>query len=389
MSLIGSWMQMMVEGWLVYDITGSRAALGQIRFLHTLPVTIFSFMGGIVADRFSRKTILLSTQTVAMLSAFSLAAIAMWGEIAFWHLGFFSLLLGVAHAFDIPARQSLMAGLVGRKDLPNAIALNTSLFNGARCVGPALGGILLGVFGVVGCFFGNALSYLAVLASYLFIRFPDRAASVKKKDKGPFREAMDHLHSHPGMKVTLMIVAVVSLFVWPYSVLLPAFAKDLLHLDVNGLAILMASNGLGAFIGALCMTVLADKERKDLLIATGGIGLLLSLALFSFTSSLIPAVAYLFFTGWFMILFFSSCNMVVQINSPDELRGRLMSFYSFAFIGLTPFGSLLAGWVAEQTSIRVTLLSGLAISGITLCFAIPALSKHLKASPVHHLKVGD
>jgi len=382
-SLIGSWMQMMVEGWLVYDLTGSRHALGQIRFYHTLPVTLLSFAGGIVADHFSRKKILLTTQSISMVSALLLAWLAYSGSIQFWHIGLISLLLGTAHSFDIPARQSLMAGLVGSKDLPNAIALNTSLFNGARCIGPALGGILLGLVGVVGCFLGNALSYLAVIGSYLLIRFPETPRKEGTRKKGPIREALDYLETRRPIRITLIMVACVSLFAWPYSVLLPAFAKDRLGLSAEGLGLLMAANGLGAFLGAISMVLLADYSKKANLIAIGGFGLMGSLALFTATRTLMPALVMLFLAGWFMILFFSSCNLVVQINSPDPLRGRLMSFYSFAFIGLTPFGSLLAGWAADRISIQSTLLVGQGICAATFLFTLPALIRSIRQDPIH------
>ncbi len=365
-SLVGTWMQMVAEGWLVYQLSNSSFTLGFIRFLNTIPFTVLTLIGGAVADRLDKRRILLATQTVSMVLAFVLAGLVYTGVVKVWHVAVLAFLLGMANAFDVPARQSFVVDMVGKEDLMNAIALNASMFNGARVFGPALAGILIGLFGVAGCFSLNGLSFMAVIAGYLAMRLPERAAPTgpQASIRAATVEALKFVAENRILRAVMLLVAIVSLFGWPYSVLMPVFARDVLHVGATGYGYLMAANGVGALAGALTLASLGGQVKRRTLVFVGVFGFSLMTFLFALSRNVWLSGAALACAGWFMIVFFATANTSVQIRSPDLLRGRIMGVYSLSFIGLSPVGSLLAGAVAHATSAPFAISAGAVICAL-------------------------
>ena len=365
-SLIGTWMQMVAEGWLVYQLSNSSFTLGFIRFLNTIPFTVLTLVGGAVADRMDKRRILLATQTVSMLLAFTLAGLVFSRTVKVWHVAVLAFFLGIANAFDVPARQSFVVDMVGKEDLMNAIALNSSMFNGARVFGPALAGLLIGVVGVAGCFTLNGLSFVAVIASYLAMRMP--RAEPRKGGHASIREAtveaLKFVAGNRILRTVLSLVGIVSLFGWPYSVLMPVFARDILHVGATGYGCLMAANGLGALLGALMLASLGGQVKRRKLVYTGVLGFSLMTFVFALSRNVWLSAGALACGGWFMIVFFATANTSVQLRSPDALRGRIMGIYALCFIGLSPVGSLLAGAVARATSAPFAISAGAVICAI-------------------------
>jgi MFS family permease len=365
-SLVGTWMQMVAEGWLVYQLSHSPFTLGFIRFLNTIPFTVLTLVGGAVADRMDKRRILIATQTVAMALAFTLAGLVHSGTVKVWHVAGLAFLLGIVNAFDVPARQSFVVEMVGKEDLMNAIALNSSMFNGARVFGPALAGVLIGVVGLAGCFTLNGLSFMAVIAGYMLMRMPPRTekpggqASIREATV----EAVKFVANNRILRTVLSLVALVSLFGWPYSVLMPVFAKDILHVGATGYGCLMAVNGLGALLGALTLASLGGQVRRRKLLFTGVLGFSVMTFIFALSRNVWLSGAALACGGWFMIIFFATANTSVQLRSPDALRGRIMGIYALAFIGLSPVGSLLAGTVARETSAPFAIAAGAVICAV-------------------------
>ncbi len=369
-------MQTVAEGWLVYELTSSPFALGLIRFLHTIPITLLSLVGGAVADRLDKRRILLVAQSVSMLLAFLFFLLVHWHLIAYWQVAVLGFCLGTANAFDIPARQSFVVDMVGKEDLTNAIALNSSMFNGARIVGPALAGLLIAWVGLAGCFLFNSLSFLAVIGGYLAMRLPvNGARATQMSIRQATAEAVRFVVGHRTLKAILSLVAMVSLFGWPYSVLMPVFARDVLKVGASGYGYLMAANGVGAFFGAITLASLGEYPRKRHLVFGGVFGFSVMILIFALSRSVWLSAAALAGAGWFMIIFFATANTVVQTRVPDELRGRVMGIYSFCFIGVSPVGSLLAGSIARWTSASFSLALGavvcLAAGGVTMWLVPP------------------
>jgi MFS family permease len=361
-SVIGTWMQTVAIGWLVYDLSRSAFTLGWVKFLSAIPITLLTLLGGAVADRMEKRRVVVFTETAAMVLAFVLAALVFSGVIKIWHIALLGLLEGISDAFDIPTRQSFVVEMVGKDDLMNAIALNSSLFNGARVFGPALAGVLIGIIGVAGCFFLNGVSYVAVVLAYLAMRLP--AIKPVADRKSIWHEQLDawrYVISHRTIRAIIALVAIFSLFGWPYSVLLPVFAREVLQTGASGYGFLMTANGLGALFGALTLASVGDSPHKRKFFYGGLFGFCAMLVGFAQSKIYWLSAAALAGAGFFMIIFFATANTSVQIRVPDELRGRVMGIYALAFLGLTPFGSLLAGAVARLTNAAFTVTLGAGI----------------------------
>lgn len=355
-SLTGSWMQSIAESWLVYRLTGSALLLGATGFASQIPVFLVAPLGGIVADRFNRQRIVIATQASSMILAFVLAALTLTGVIRVRHIFVLAALLGVVNAFDIPARQSFLVDMVGKEDLMNAIALNSSMFNGARIVGPAVAGILVATIGEGWCFLANALSYIAVIAGLWMMRVerPGRLA--------PHGPALAHLiegyrfarHTAP-IRALLLLLGLVSLVAMPYTVLMPVFADQILHGGARGLGILMGATGVGALLGALTLATRSGVLGLGRWVAfsCGGFGV--SLVLFSLSRSFWLSVALLLPVGFCMMLQMASSNTLIQAMVPDHLRGRVMAMYTMMFMGMAPFGSLFSGAVAGRLGVTLTV----------------------------------
>jgi MFS family permease len=361
-SMIGTWMQQVAIGWLVYQLSNSAFTLGAVRFLSAIPITLLTLVGGAMADRVEKRRIVIATESTAMVLAFALATLVYFGIIRIWQVALIGLLEGITDAFDIPARQAFIIDMVGKDDLMNAIALNSSLFNGARVFGPALAGVLIGVIGLTGCFFLNGVSYVAVVAAYVAMRLPATTHRVERKPMWhETTEALRYVCGHRVLRAVIFLVTVVSLFGWPYSVLLPVFARDVLHVGAGGYGFLMAANGVGALVGALALASLGDSPHKRELFYGGLFGFCIMLSVFAQSRIHWLSAVALTGSGFFMIILFATANTAVQTRVPDKLRGRVMGIYALAFLGLTPFGSLIAGALAKATSASFAVTTGAVI----------------------------
>jgi len=361
-SLIGTWMQTVAQSWLVYRMTGSAFLLGAVGFASQIPVFIMAPVGGIVADRLNRQRVVISTQTASMILAAILAALTLTHRVQVWHIMVLAALLGVVNAFDIPARQAFLIDMVGREDLMNAIALNSSMFNGARVVGPAVAGILVASIGEGWCFFANAVSYLAVIAGLLLMRIehPARLAA----EGSPLENILEGFafaRNTGPIWAILLLLGVVSFVGMPYTVLMPVFADQILHGGARGLGILMGATGVGALLGAISLAARVGIKGLGKLIAICAAGFGLSLILFSSSRIFWLSTLLLVPVGFFMMVQMASSNTLIQSMVPDRLRGRVMSVYSMMFMGMAPFGALSAGSVAHRLGAPLTVaLGGLA-----------------------------
>ena len=348
-SLIGTWMQIIAEAWLVYRLTGSSLLLGTVGFAGQIPIFLFAPLGGLAADRWNRHRVVIGTQTASMILAFALAALTLLHIVRVWHIMVLAALLGVVNAFDVPARQSLLIEMVERDDLMNAIALNSSMFNGARIIGPAVAGILVARIGEGWCFFANAVSYIAVITGLLMMKFQSlRTAS---KDTSPYEHIVEGFRFVRRTKPILalvLLIGVVSFVAVPYSVLMPIFADQILHRGAHGLGILMGSTGVGALLGALTLAVRRGVHGLGRVVGSAAAGFGVSLVLFAVSSSFWLSVALLIPVGYAVMLQMSSSNTLIQAMVPDELRGRAMAMYTMMFMGMAPLGSFFAGALADK-----------------------------------------
>lgn len=365
-SLVGTWMQSVAQGWLVYQLTGSELHLGLVAFATGVPVTLLTLPAGAVADRVSKRAVLVATQTVAMTLAFTLAWLTYRGTVTVPVIAALGFLLGVTNAFDMPTRQSFVVEMVNKNDLMNAIALNSSLFNGARVVGPALAGILIAAFGVAGCFFFNGLSFVPVIFGYLAMRLPARPARAQGRSLlHETREALQYVAGTPGIRATILLMSAVSLFGLSYAVLMPVFARDVLGAGARGLGWLTAAHGVGALAGALTLASLGNTARRGSLFLAGLFGFCAMMFVFAFSRMFWLSFAALTAAGWFMVLAAATANTSVQLAVPDGLRGRVMGLYVMAFIGLVPFGSMLTGAIAAATSAPFAVALGAGVCALT------------------------
>jgi len=355
-SLIGTWMQNVAQSWLVYRMTGSAFLLGVVGFAGQIPVFIFAPVGGMVADRMSRQRVVIATQTTSMILAFILAALTLLRVVTVWEIIVLAASLGVVNAFDIPARQAFLGDMVGRDDLMNAIALNSSMFNGARVIGPAVAGVLVAWIGEGWCFFANAVSYFAVIAGLLMMKLapfirPEIVASPFEHIAEGFRFVMK---TKP-IRALLLLLGCISLLALPYSVLMPIFADKILHGGARAFGILMGAAGLGALGGALTLAMRTGLRGLGRWIAIACAAFGTSLILFSFSRWFWLSVILLFPVGYSVMLQTSASNTLLQTMSPDNLRGRVLAVYSMMFMGMAPIGALLAGTVAKHIGAPLTV----------------------------------
>jgi MFS family permease len=359
-SLIGTWMQSVAQMWLVYRLTGSAVLLGTVGFASQIPVFLLSPLGGVLADRRERRRILLATQTASMLLALALAVLTLSGRIQVWQVLGLAALLGVANGFDIPTRQAFVVELVGRRDLINAIALNSSMFNGARIVGPAVAGVVVAAVGEGWCFLGNAVSYIAVIMGLLVLRLPLRPETSRSvaSPVAQILEGWRFVARTAPIRALLLLIGLVSLTGMPYAVLMPVVAEDVLHAGARGLGLLMGASGTGALLGALVLARRTSLRGLETWVAFAALGFGVALIAFSFSREFWLSVALLVPVGFAMLLQMSSSNTLIQSMVPDELRGRVMSVYSMMFMGMAPVGSLFAGTVAEELGAPATVAIG-------------------------------
>jgi MFS family permease len=357
-SLIGTWMQSVAQSWLVYRLSGSALLLGAVGFASQIPVFLFAPLGGITADRCNRRHIVIGTQVAALLLAFALAVLTLSGKIQVWHVFVLASLLGVVNAFDIPGRQSFLVDMVGREDLMNAIALNSSMFNGARVIGPAIAGILVAKIGEGWCFFANAVSYIAVIIGLLMMRVQSPARALMASPFEHMMEGFRFVNRTAPIRALLMLLGLVSLVGMPYVVLMPIFADKILHGGARGLGMLMGATGVGALFGALTLAFREGVKGLGRWVALCCAGFGASLLMFSLSHSFWLSVILLLPVGYCMMLQMACSNTLIQVMVPDALRGRVMAVYSMMFMGMAPIGALLGGALADRLGAQVTVAVG-------------------------------
>jgi MFS family permease len=362
-SLTGTWMQAVAQSWLVYRLTGSAVLLGLVGFSSQFPVFLLAPLGGAFADRHNRRRIVIATQTSAMLLAFILATLTLTGLVHVWHLFILAALLGAVNAFDIPSRQAFVVDMVGREDLINAIALNSSMINGARMVGPAVAGVLVATIGEGWCFLLNAVSYLAVITGLLLMRLaPQARAAHRGSALAGIVEGFRYVRHTRPIRALLLLLGLVSLVGMPYAVLMPIFADKILHGGPRALGLLMCMGGTGALIGAVVLAGKKGIRGLEAWIPSAAAGFGISLILFSLSRSFWLSAILLLPAGFSIMIELASSNTLIQSLVPDTLRGRVMAVYSMMFMGMAPFGSLLAGALAHRLGAPATVAIGGAIS---------------------------
>jgi MFS family permease len=369
-SLTGTWVQSVAQQWLVLEITHSAFKVGLITTVQFLPLLVLVLFAGAVADRVNKKTLLLVTQVVSLILAATLGTLALLHAIQYWQILLIAAGLGTVNAFYVPARQSFVPELVERDHLLNAVALNSAIFNGARVVGPAVGGLLYAATGPAWAFYINAASYLAVIAGLLMIRTGRRQAQRPREPRtflADLGEGFNYIFRHVRVMVILSIVGVASLFALNFTTLLPVFAKFDLNLSSTGFGILLAVQGAGSLTAAVVLSVWSRQDLARRLIYGGAFTFLILEIAFAFTRSFSAALALLFPIGFAITICTTTANSRVLDLTPGHLQGRVMSVYSLMFLGMTPFGSLLAGAVAERWGATTAFVLG---AGVTLAFTL-------------------
>jgi MFS family permease len=351
-------MQTVAQAWLVYRLTNSALLLGSVGFASQFPVFLVAPLGGITADRVNRQRLVIATQIASMILAGILAALTLTHRVQVWHIFLLAGLLGVVNAFDIPGRQSFLVDMVGKEDLMNAIALNSSMFNGARVIGPAVAGILVAKIGEGWCFAANSLSYIAVIVGLMLMRVHSPARVSKHSPIEDIIEGFRWVNQTKIIRALLLLIGLVSLVGMPYTVLMPIFADRILHGGARGLGILMGATGVGALFGALTLAAKTGVKGLGRWVTLSCAGLGVSLFCFSFSTSLWLSVALLLPAGYSMMLQMACSNTLIQTMVPDQLRGRVMSVYSMMFMGMAPFGAFFGGALAHRFGAPITVASG-------------------------------
>jgi MFS family permease len=364
-SLVGTWMQTTAQLWLVYDLTHSAALLGIFGFANQIPMLVLASVGGYVGDRYSRRRGVIATQTISMILAFVLAGLTLTHHIHEWSLIAVTFLVGIVNAFDVPIRQAFFVEMVGKEDLPNAIALNSSIFNGARVVGPAIAGFAIAWIGEGWCFFLNGVSFFAVILALMAMRI--RLQERKPSTESPLQSLLQGFRfaiADRPIRSALLLLSLLSFLGLQYSVFMPIFANDILHSGARGLGLLMSAAGIGAVLGALQFAARTTYKGLAKWIAAMSVISAVGLIVFSQSHVFWISTAVLFVVGFAATSQMAATNTTVQNRVPDELRGRVMAVYATMFMGVQPIGALLAGGIAR----RIGAQSTLAIFG-ALCLA--------------------
>jgi len=361
-SLIGTWVQHVAMSWLVYRLTGSALLLGTVAFAAQIPSFLLSPLAGVAADRWNRRRLLIATQSLSMLQASILAVLVVTGAVATWHLIALSAFIGVINAFDIPIRQSFVVEMVEKKeDLGNAIALNSAMFNSARFIGPSLAGVLISALGEGICFTLNAASYVAVIIALAAIRVEPR--ELPDCGKAAWQDLVEGFAYVFGFKPILAILALLGVFSIagsPYLVLMPVYAKDILHGGADTFGFLVSSAGIGAIAATIFLAARKSVLGLGRMIPLSTIGFGFAIAAFAISPGFTLSLVFLFVAGFGMMIQIASSNTIIQTIVDEDKRGRVMSLFAMSFLGMMPFGSLLAGALAARIGVRITLLLGAA-----------------------------
>ena len=362
LSNIGTWMQNVAQGWLVLLLTNSAFWLGVVGFAGSIPFLIFTLFGGVIADRVDKRRLLLVTQTVMMMLAFLLAALAWFKVITVWEVAAIAFLNGVAMSMNAPSYQAMVPRLVKREDLTNAIALNSAQFNMSRILGPTLGGYAMAIFGVAGNFFLNGVSFLAMLWALTRLEYPDEKPARHESMWSSLRGGFAYLHENKQMLVLIWMTVAASLFGIPFLTFIPYFAKVQLNAGESGLGWLLAASGFGAVLGAMTVAIAGMIRHRGRVLTLAGVVFFLAIIGFSESHSFALSECLAFVEGYCGITMISCFNVSIQHLSSDEMRGRVMSIYATSFLGLPPLGALLAGELSRHipTGHALAMMAGLA-----------------------------
>jgi len=378
-SLVGTWMQNTAQGYLVYELTRSPAYLGYVGFAAGIPTWLFTLYGGVIADRISKRTLLIITQCAMMLLAFILAGLVFTGTVQAWHIVLLAFLLGIANAFDAPARQAFVVELVERDDLTNAIALNSTMFNAAIVVGPSVAGITYALFGPGWCFTINGVTFIAVIVALAMMKFQSVVKAVQHTSAvTELKEGLHYVLTQEVVRMLIGSLGVVSLFGLGMITLLPAWAVDVLHGDVTTNGLLLSARGVGSLIGALMIASLGSRQVKGRLWTIGSFTMPALMLLFAWSRWLPLSLLFLVGLGWGFMVVANTTNALVQMQIPDHLRGRVMSIYALVLLGFMPLGSLLAGslavYISEPGTVMVSGFFLLGFAGLVWT-RLPALRR--------------
>ncbi|TFG82872.1 MAG: MFS transporter [Erysipelotrichales bacterium] len=380
-SLIGTWMQNIGQTWLVLQITHSALKLSAVTMMQFLPMMIFSLFAGTLIDRFPKRNVLIFTQTSMMVLAVILATLAYFNVVEYWHILVLALLLGIVNTLDMPTRHSYFIELVGRKDLMNAIALNSGIFNLARVVGPAIAGILIGLVGIPICFYLNALSFVAVLIGLFMIKTTEVQALPPKIESihqvvNDIKDGLKYIRHTNIILIPLILIFVISLFAMNYSVLIPLFASQTLSQDAAGYGFIMTCMGLGSFVGAMVIAARSQSGPKFNYMVAGALATCLFMAILGLEHTYLIACITVFIIGLSSIVFTALANSIIQLNAADHMRGRVMSVYTLVFLGVTPIGSLATGGLIEIIGISNTMVISGVVSAVITVLTVYLLKRN-------------
>jgi MFS family permease len=377
-SLIGTWMQNVAQPWLAYTLTKSAFMLGVVGAIQFMPVLLFSLFAGVLIDRFPKKKILFITQSASLVVTMILAILDFSGHIQFWHILVLAAALGLINTFDMPTRQSFVIQMVGKDDLMNAIALNSAVFNVSRIVGPAIAGLVIGYYGVGMCFLANSISFAAVVISLFFIHPLTIQTAVRssKHILADIKDGLNYIYRRRVLFDAVLLLTIIGTFAMNNNVLIPVFSEVILKQGSMGMGILYSFSGIGAFIGAMLVAITSRSDPNKLVIYVVPLFIGIFLVLNSFTDKFLLAGLYIAATGIFFNLFTSTINSVMQLNTANEFRGRVMSVYTLVFSGSTPIGNLYAGLADDYIGARF----GFAACGvIVLILLIPVYLYKLRS----------
>lgn len=377
LSNVGTWMQNVAQGWLVLQLSNSAFWLGVVGFASAIPILFFALIGGVVADHVNNRKLLMVTQSAMMVFAFVMCGLAYFRIITVPEIALLALGTGIAQSLNTPSYQALVPQLIPREDLTNAIALNSAQFNMSRVIGPTLGGFAMAAVGVAGNFFLNGLSFLAVLFALTRMQYPSREAPPEGHLWGKLKQGFSYVFGHSYMAPLVLLTAIASLLAIPYLTFVPYFARDVLHRDARGLGILMACNGVGAFFGAGTIAYVTHLRRRGVFVVRAGMAFFAVIILFSFSRSFLLSGLLLIAAGYCMIIMVATVNSMLQHLAADPMRGRVMSIYSTAFLGLPPLGSLIAGSLSRVVS-PAHAIAGMCAAAMLASLAVLAWKKELR-----------
>jgi len=366
-SFLGSWMQTVAQGWVVYEITNSKLLLGLLGFLGSLPTTLFSLFGGVVADRFERRKLVITTQALFAVNAFVLSILVLTGRVEFWHIALSAALNGFIAAIDAPARQAMVMDLVDKRFVTVGVAMNSAAFNTARILGPAIAGKLIEMVNAGWCFFINSVSYLGIIISLRRIpETPNQSPVERLSIWSELKEGLVHVYHDGLLRVLVLLDCALSVFAMSYTTLMPVFARDVLQVGKQGLGNLFSATGIGALMGALILARVAGIVPRGKVVIIAAAGLCTGLLLFALSRSYVLSLGCLVLIGGCAVSTLGSINALLQSLSPEHLRGRTMSLHVFALMGLAPFGNLLMGWLAAHWTATVAVVTGALVCAVAV-----------------------